>query len=164
MRAFVAVVSEAISLREALSLSGATPSPWSRLWHALHAAAVGTLSSLAIGFWSTGPSSYTLNIVGNVPTICTANFSATAVDAGEGLFDLGTFAEFCNSSTGFQVWLETAPGLTGTVIVDNRRIPLSQSGATLIEASDRAARKSVRVFLDMPEGRIEKVSVRILPL
>jgi len=158
------VIGAAFLSREALLLSGAVKAPWSRLKGALHAAAVGMLSSLAVGVWSAGHSSYTLNITGTVPTVCYAEFTGTPAGDGEGSFDLGTLAEFCNSAGGYQVWLDTASGLTGTVLVDGARIPLSPTGATLIHSSNRAARNSVHVYLDMPQTRIDKLSVRIVPL
>ena len=132
---------------------------------ALSVTALGVVGSLAAGIWSTPQSTYTIGIYGTVPTVCHAELKSAAVDTSEGLVDLGTMVEFCNNGNGYQVWLETTPKApAGSIYVDNAKVPLSATGATLIHQSETAARRTSHLSLDTGNTRIEKVMVRIVPL
>ncbi len=139
--------------------------PRSKWKSSLHATAVGIVSTLALGMLSTHRSTYTIGIYGDVPTICHADLNGAAVGTSEGLVDLGTMVEFCNDGAGYQVWLETIPNVPGgSVYVDHAEFPLAASGGTLIHQSDSAARRTSHLTLYVGGARIQRVTVRLVPL
>ena len=83
--------------------------------------------------------SYAISITGYVPVVCRVTAANSQVQPGQSV-DLGALTEFCNNPTGYQVWVDYTPGLTGeTIYVDGNAIPLSSSGSTMIDSSSTAA-------------------------
>lgn len=109
-----------------------------------------------------GAASYTINITGYVPVICRVNDSNTQVQSGDTV-DLGQMTEFCNNPTGYQVWVDYTPGVTGeTIYVDGNPIALSSSGSTMIDSSDTAA--SLVRSLTLSGNQLTAVSLRVVPV
>jgi hypothetical protein len=91
--------------------------------------------------------SFTLELVGHVPTICYA-------DVQLNLAGPGALNEFCNDANGYEVYAEPSPELAGaTLVVDGVEVPLSADGPTRVSRSDRADIATRSLELRLPDGR-----------
>lgn len=91
--------------------------------------------------------SFTLEMTGQVPTICYAEVQLNVAR-------LGTIDEFCNDANGYEVYAEHSPELAGaTLVVDGVEVPLSTDGATRVSRSDHADIASRSLELRLPDGR-----------
>ena len=100
--------------------------------------AVGMAAGMS-GAAQAGAASYTTTITGYVPVVCRVDASNTLVQPGQTV-DLGNLTEFRNNPTGYQVWVDYTPGISGeTIYVDGNAIALSSSGSTMIDSSSTAA-------------------------
>jgi hypothetical protein len=108
-----------------------------------------------------GGSTYSIDIVGYVPVICRASLDATVVPAAPGEAELGSLNEFCNSPSGYDVFVENSPELAGSVLyVDGQAVTLSAS-PTRISSSDQPAITSRNVRLANAGGSGGSLSFRI---
>lgn len=115
------------------------------------------------GTANAGSASYTINITGYVPVICHATASNTMVQPGQNV-SLGNLTEFCNNPTGYQVWVDYAPGTTGeTIYVDGNAVPLSSSGSTMIDSSSTSA-SLVKSLSLSGNGGLSQISLRVVPI
>jgi hypothetical protein len=110
---------------------------------------------------------YQISVRGFVPVICRVSLDQQSALAGGKVTDLGVMHEFCNNANGYIVYVDSSPGLSGGIIsVDGRKIALAASGSTAIAQSDRAARKSRKISLDLSQLPNQNGSLwfRIVPL
>ncbi|MGA9580868.1 MAG: hypothetical protein WBR13_02730 [Allosphingosinicella sp.] len=91
--------------------------------------------------------SFTLELTGQVPTLC---YAEVRLNAGRS----GTIDEFCNDSNGYEVFAEHSPELAGAMlVVDGVEVALSTEGPTRISGSDRADIATRSLELRLPDGR-----------
>ncbi len=110
--------------------------------------------------------SFTLSIRGFVPVICRADVQASQITPESGVNAIGVMKEFCNSPSGYQIWADHSASLNdAALLVDGRRIELSDTGSTLISESSHAAIASRDLAIDLPDAnRMGSLSVRIVAL
>jgi len=111
-------------------------------------------------------SSYTIELRGYVPVICRASVNATQVATQPGQTSLGQLSEFCNSPTGYQVWVDYSPSLANaSIIIDGRTVQLGESGTALIDSSTTAAIATKDLALDQSgDGAQGNLSIRVVAL
>lgn len=110
---------------------------------ALTAVAASALVSTA----ATATPSFTLELTGQVPTIC---FAEVQLNAGR----TGTIDEFCNGANGYEVYAEHSPELAGAkLVVDGVEVALSAEGPTRVSRSDHADIATRSLELRLPDGR-----------
>lgn len=110
---------------------------------ALTAVAASALVSTA----ATATPSFTLELTGQVPTICYADVQLSAGRTG-------TLDEFCNVSSGYEVYAEHSPELAGAMlVVDGVEVALSAEGPTRVSRSDHADIATRSLELRLPDGR-----------
>ena len=109
--------------------------------------------------------SFTLELIGHVPTICHAEVEAAP---GAGVALAGTMREFCNNSAGYEIYAEHSPELAGAVlVVDGEAVPLSADGPTRVSRSDHADIAARSLELRLPDGRTvadATLSLRVVTL
>lgn len=94
-----------------------------------------------------------ISIHGVVPTICKAQFGTAMAAAGQQTIDLGLMTRFCNDGAGYRVVLHTPVGLKGASFVHGGlRVPLSESGETVIVDSNLPEWASEAAAIDLGEG------------
>lgn len=109
--------------------------------------------------------SFSIGITGHVPVICRASLDATIVAPQPGATSLGNLREFCNSPNGYQVFVDSSPELANaTLVVGGREVVLSDSGSTLVSASNAPAIAMNDVVLEAPDGASGYLSFRIVAL
>lgn len=110
--------------------------------------------------------SFTLGIRGFVPVICRADVQASQITPASGVNAIGVMKEFCNSPSGYQVWADHSASLSdAALLVDGRRVELSDTGSTLISESPHAAMTSRDLAIDLPDSdRMGSLSLRIVAL
>lgn len=100
-----------------------------------------------------------------VPIYCNVELLPSDSPAGhEGVIALGTSHELCNSPHGYRIILEHPANLVdAAVISDTTRIPLSQSGETVVWNSDQPGLESRQLALDLGHGptAIDRLGLRI---
>lgn len=75
----------------------------------------------------------TIELRGYVPVICRATLHSAPSIRDDGVVELGSLDEFCNSGSGYRVVVDYAPGQDpGQLLVDGREVPLNSSGRTVI--------------------------------
>ena len=111
-----------------------------------------------------GEAHYTVSITGWVPVICRATLNQTLFIEDEDIVDLGQLDEFCNASQGYQVWIDSTPGVSGTLYVDGQEISLSTTGTTLISTSPTAAKRSRHLALSVGDSPLASLSIRVVAL
>ena len=80
-----------------------------------------------------GNNSHSLTLGGYVPLVCRADYKPAISFRPDGIVDLGSVQEFCNSGNGYQVIVEYTPtGAPGSLILNGDEIPLDQSGSTVV--------------------------------
>lgn len=80
-----------------------------------------------------GNGSQTLTLGGHVPLVCRADYTPAISFRPDGVIDLGSVREFCNSGTGYQVVVEYTPTpAPGALILNGDEIALDQSGSIVV--------------------------------
>ena len=98
-----------------------------------------------------------LSFGGEAPLICRVRLAA----GPEG--GLGRITEFCNAANGYEVWADYSASLADSaLLVDGKQIPLSKSGSTRIDRSNRPGIAVKDVALK--DGASGDVSFRIVAL
>lgn len=128
------------------------------------AAMLAPLSSQAdSGFQNS--SSTQITIQAFVPVICNVSLDTQVSQPDEdGVASLGMAREFCNAPRGYRVLALHAPDLEGAALIsDGQRIPLSQSGETVISDIAHADIRTVALAADLGEApeRFRSLSIRI---
>lgn len=107
------------------------------------------------------PATFTIDISGYVPVICRVATDVTTVDSTG---SLGTLTEFCNNPTGYQVWVDYAPGATtASISVNGNVVPLSASGSTMIDSWNTAASTTRALTLNNGQD-LKSISFRVVPI
>lgn len=99
-----------------------------------------------------------------VPVYCNVELLPGVAQQGSGLVTLGQSMELCNAPRGYRVILQHPAGLTdATLISDASRIPLSETGETVLVDSDHPNLKVRQLALDLGEetGQIDRLGLRI---
>lgn len=109
---------------------------------------------------------FSLHLRGFVPVICRASVDATQVTPQEGVVDIGTMNEFCNSPNGYEVWADYSESLSeAAIVVDGESIDLSEAGTTRISASSHAGIARRTLALDLPSDATGgSLSIRVVAL
>ena len=77
--------------------------------------------------------SQTVTIGGYVPLVCRADYAPAISFRPDGVIDLGSVREFCNSGSGYQVVVEYTPtSAPGALILNGNEIALNSSGSTVV--------------------------------
>lgn len=106
---------------------------------------------------------YQIGISGFVPLNCHADVTGTPAKPSSGLVDLGTLRKSCNNSAGYQVWVDSAPGISNAAFyIDGRRVALSSTGSTMISSSSTAATRLRR--LQLAGNGLQAISIRVVAL
>lgn len=118
------------------------------------AAGVGALMAVTLSAEASSPSnrsSTTIQIRGVVPVICRVQLSAsTGMIMDDGHADLGTAQEFCNAPRGYRVMVRHPANLEGAALIkDGVRIPLSQTGETILTDSSRPDIRRIQLAVDV---------------
>ena len=110
--------------------------------------------------------SFELRIQGFVPVICRASVDATLATPQRGLVQLGSLREFCNNASGYQIWIDYSPQLSGSILmVDGRPVRLAGGGSVLIGQSSHAASQTRALALQLQGLRQQgSISFRMVPL
>lgn len=123
---------------------------------------------LAMAFLSASPTGavpITIYLRAHVPIYCNVELFPALTPAGEGgVINLGTSQELCNSPHGYRVILQhPADMVDAAVISDANRIPLSQSGETIVWDSDQPGLEQRQLALDLGDGptSIDRLGLRI---
>lgn len=110
-------------------------------------------------------SSTQIQINAFVPVICHVNLDIQVSAADDtGVANLGTASEFCNAPRGYRVLIQHPAGLEGAALIsDGQRIPLSQSGETVITDVSHADIRKVALAADLGDepSRFRSLSIRI---
>ncbi len=101
-----------------------------------------------------------------IPLFCQAVVMEAQEPSGSGLRRLGILREACNNGSGYVLAVQHAPGIEGaSVILEGdgglQRIPLSTSGYTILETSERPRRRSRNISIEMtnPEAEVPWISL-----
>lgn len=94
--------------------------------------------------------SFGFGLQGDVQVSCNVRLAAAQAPIQGALVDLGTMNEFCNSTTGYDVYVDYAPQLAGArLLVDGQAVQLTDAGSLRIDGSDGQDRKSHQLQLDL---------------
>jgi hypothetical protein len=100
-----------------------------------------------------------------VPVYCNVELlPAMSPPTADGLINLGTSRELCNSPRGYRIILQHPADLTGAAIIsDSNRIPLSESGETVLSNSDQPGFELHQLALDLGKdpASINQLGLRI---
>ncbi|MBI1404998.1 MAG: hypothetical protein GC145_02605 [Caulobacter sp.] len=130
-------------------------------------AATMLIASASPAFASTGANSAssTFRIHGFVPVICRVAVTGSVGQPDpDGVISLGVADEFCNAPRGYRVIVEHTPSLHGAALIRNGvRIPLSESGETVLTDSSHADINQVALALDVGDdgAQLQTLSIRI---
>ena len=92
----------------------------------------------------------TVTMTGIVPTQCEASFAGAPDRADGDRIDLGLLTRRCNNAEGYRLILHSPSTLAGAVFVlGNRRVPLSDSGETVVIDSDRDERSTEPAHIEL---------------
>ncbi|HEX3919744.1 MAG TPA: hypothetical protein VHW60_20590 [Caulobacteraceae bacterium] len=107
----------------------------------------------------------TLTLRGFVPVICRANFESAPSEGANGVEQLGSIDEFCNSGAGYQVIVDYDPGASssGTLVVDGRQVVLDGSGSVVIDQSTGPAISSKSLGYIPGDQPISNLHIRVVP-
>lgn len=112
-----------------------------------------------------GQVSQTINLTAHVAVLCNVQLQPFGEPSGAtGLVNLGMAQEFCNSPRGYRVILQHPSHMTGAAVFSGaNRIPLSDTGETVITDSDRPAIEARRLALDLGDDpqQISRLGLRI---
>ena|SRR6218665_339667 len=100
-----------------------------------------------------------------VPIYCNVELDpAPGAALQDGVINLGTSHELCNSPNGYRIILEHPANMAdAAVISDATRIPLSQSGETVLWSSNQPGLEMRQLALDLGHGptTIDRLGLRI---
>lgn len=107
----------------------------------------------------------TIYLSAHVPVYCNVELFPTAAAAtSASLIPLGTSQELCNSPRGYRVILDHPSNMSAAAVVsDSVRIPLSDSGETVLWDSDQPGFEQHQLALDLgtyPET-VSRLGLRI---
>jgi len=111
-----------------------------------------------------GAASTTIRLAAFVPVYCNVELLPAVGAAGDGLINLGTSRELCNAPHGYRIILEHPANLDGAAIIsDANRIPLSESGETVLWNSDQPGLELRQLALDVGKdpAAINRLGLRI---
>jgi len=107
----------------------------------------------------------TIYLSAYVPIYCNVDLvPALSPAGGDGLISLGTSQELCNAPHGYRIILEHPANMVDAAIVsDANRIPLSQSGETVVWNSDQPGFETRQLALDLGKesASINRLGLRI---
>jgi len=107
----------------------------------------------------------TIYLSAYVPIYCNVDLVPAATASGaHGLINLGTSHELCNAPHGYRIILEHPANMVDAAIIsDAIRIPLSQSGETVVWNSDQPGLELRQLALDLGKesGSINRLGLRI---
>jgi hypothetical protein len=107
----------------------------------------------------------TIYLTAFVPIYCNVDLVPAPSTAGaDGLINLGTSHELCNAPHGYRIILEHPTNMVDAAIIsDANRIPLSQSGETVVWNSDQPGLESRQLALDLGHdpAAISQLGLRI---
>ena len=113
----------------------------------------------------TGAVPTTIHLTAFVPLYCNVELvPAAGATQEDGLIDLGTSRELCNSPNGYRIILQHPADLVDAAIIsDANRIPLSQSGETIVWNSDQPGLELRQLALDLGKesGSVNHLGLRI---
>jgi hypothetical protein len=114
------------------------------------------------------PTGFTLEMAGQVPTICRAEVRQQPEADNAARSTPVNLDEYCNDPDGYRVFAEPSAELAGaTLLVDGTPIMLSSSAPTLVSSSDHADIATRSLELQLPNGRVAPdniLSFRIEPI
>lgn len=114
---------------------------------------------------SAGNVSNTIHLRAHVPVYCNVELlPSLGSGLAERVVNLGMTQEFCNSPRGYRIILQHPADLPGAAVIsDSVRIPLSESGETVLSDSDHAGFRFRHVALDVGEEGtpINRIHLRI---
>ena len=128
---------------------------------------VAARAAVAAVFLSATPASAASTIIrlaAFVPVYCNVEFLPAITPAADGLINLGTSRELCNAPHGYRIILDHPANLEGAAIIsDANRIPLSQSGETVLWNSDQPGLEVRQLALDVGKdpASINRLGLRI---
>jgi hypothetical protein len=100
-----------------------------------------------------------------VPVYCNVELiPAASAATGDGLINLGTSRELCNSPHGYRIILQHPADLVDAAIIsDANRIPLSPSGETVVWNSDQPGFEFRQLALDLGKdpASVKRLGLRI---
>jgi hypothetical protein len=109
-------------------------------------------------------STATLTLRGFVPVICRANFESSPSEGADGVEQLGSIDEFCNSGAGYTVIVDYDPGTSsGSLVVDGRQVALDGSGSVVIAQSTGPAIASRSLGYIPGDQPISNLHIRVVP-
>ncbi len=98
-----------------------------------------------------GQISKTIHLRAHVPIYCNIEMlPALGMGQSEGVVSLGMSQEICNAPRGYRVILQHPANMPGAAIIsDQDRIPLSDSGETILSNSDHPGIRLRQLALDI---------------
>jgi hypothetical protein len=107
----------------------------------------------------------TIYLSAYVPIYCNVDLvPALSVPGADGVINLGTSRELCNAPHGYRIILEHPANMVDAAIIsDANRIPLSQSGETVVWNSDQPGfeLRQLALFLGKDSASINRLGLRI---
>ncbi len=108
----------------------------------------------------------TIRLHAYVPMICNVQLQQplAGIASADGVVNLGTTAEFCNAPRGYRIILQHPAHLADAAVVsDAQRIPLSDSGETVLVNSDHPDFRMRSLALDLGDdpGQLNRLGLRI---
>jgi hypothetical protein len=106
-----------------------------------------------------------IHLTAFVPVYCNVELiPAASAATGDGLINLGTSRELCNSPHGYRIILQHPADLVDAAIIsDANRIPLSPSGETVVWNSDQPGFEFRQLALDLGKdpASVKRLGLRI---
>lgn len=128
-------------------------------------AAASALFATAYAPQSMGQIEQTIHLQAVVPVLCSVHLQQSAGQSLPGaVYNLGVTQEFCNSPRGYRVILQHPEHMVGAAVIsDTARIPLNESGETVVTDSDQPAIESRHLALDLGDDpqQINRLGLRI---
>lgn len=99
--------------------------------------------------------SSSIKISGTVPTICNVRFGNGMGQVQGNAIDLGVMTQLCNDASGYRVVLHTPANLSNaTFVYGGHRIPLSESGETVIVDSNAPDFSADHATIELGDGEV----------
>ena len=112
-----------------------------------------------------GQVSTTIHLRAYVPIYCNIEMlPALGMGQDDGVVNLGMSQEVCNAPRGYRVILQHPANMPGAAVIsDNDRIPLSDSGETVLSNSDHPAIRLRQLALDVGNdpAQLSHLGIRI---
>ena len=110
--------------------------------------------------------SKTIRLRAYVPMLCNVQLQQplAGMPSADGIVNLGTTQEFCNAPRGYRIILQHPAHLSDVAIVsDAQRIPLSDSGETVLVNSDHPDFRLRNLALDLGDdpNQVNRLGLRI---